>query len=227
VTAAHCFSEYERRIGRDFRPEETRIILGTNDCRGEDVGFDASIRRIIQHPDYEQNGQFDNDIALVELNEYVAYTDLIQPICLESDEFLDEFFFHGHGTNLGRIVGCGRLSEKEGMPAHLREVHVPYVSRNQCERNAPTTSDGGQITFTDTMICAGYMRAMKGDACGGDSGGSYAIDLKEGAEKSVRWVLGGIVSFGKGCDRKGEYGYYANAGKFYTWIKRETGLDTD
>ena len=37
---------------------------------------------------------------------------------------------------------------------------------------------------------------------------------------STRWVLTGIVSWGRGCDVDKYYGVYTNVGMFFDWIEQ-------
>ena len=46
-----------------------------------------SLKQIIPHPNYNTY-TFDNDIALMELNSPVTYTDYIQPICLPAPQHI-------------------------------------------------------------------------------------------------------------------------------------------
>ena len=42
----------------------------------------VGIATMIEHPDFNQRANFDNDIALLKLDEYVEYTCDIAPACL-------------------------------------------------------------------------------------------------------------------------------------------------
>jgi secreted trypsin-like serine protease len=62
-----------------------------------------------------------------------------------------------------------------------------------------------------------------GDACFGDSGGSLTMRLSD----NHPWVLVGVVSWGIGCDRANQYGYYTHVAVFESWIQNHTATDID
>lgn len=66
------------------------------------------------------------------------------------------------------------------------------------------------------MFCAGYNQDIIGDACKGDSGGSFTV------EQGGRWYALGVVSWGVGCGRAGNYGFYIKLDNYHTWIKDRT-----
>lgn len=85
-----------------------------------------------------------------------------------------------------KTYGFGQTSEGGATSKELLKVKVSY---SDCD------SYGSSID--DTMFCAGGDGL--GDSCGGDSGGPIIHDHK----------LVGVVSWGKGCNRKGYPGVYA------------------
>lgn len=62
------------------------------------------------------------------------------------------------------------------------------------------------------MFCAGHLEAGP-DACGGDSGGPFAVHYRNS------WFLVGVVSWGERCGAVGKYGIYTRLGNFLGWIK--------
>lgn len=211
VTAAHCFAHYPSEFKRPFVKSNIDVILGTNQCKGKG-GVKRKIKRYIIHPKFAERSSYDNDIALIEMDEAVNFTEKIQPLCLKPTSIIDDLFLSRRGgRRVGRVIGCGQRYENiEDTPDLIHDVYVPIISREIC-----TGANIGSGNFTDTMFCAGYERALFGDACYGDSGGSLSVQLSD----SHPWVLVGVVSWGVGCDRPGQYGYYTNVGKFYNWIQ--------
>ncbi|XP_041378881.1 uncharacterized protein LOC121391255 [Gigantopelta aegis] len=204
MTAAHCVFRFKDIFKTDFRKDNVDLYLGTKHCRGEG-GVHRSLKNYIIHPRF--NGSFhNNDIVLFELDRPVVFNDVILPICLEKLPFVEELLKSGR---LGMVTGCGQLYEDGRSPLYLNEVRIPYVNRNECNRRVVAIPDA---QFTESMICAGYQRSMHGDACAGDSGGAFVM------EYHGRWIQVGIVSWGVGCDRQNQYGYYTHVGKFYDWI---------
>ncbi|XP_025106477.1 uncharacterized protein LOC112571592 isoform X2 [Pomacea canaliculata] len=208
VTAAHCVYEFQDIYRYPFDSKHIRLSLATRNCRGEG-GIQRRIKSYILHPDFE-GSIFNNDIALFEMDEPVSFSDDVLPICLERATFVEELL---RGGKLGIVTGCGNLYEEGRAPLYLNEVKLPYVPREVCGQRAHAVN----ASFTEGMMCAGYSRSMQGDACTGDSGGPYVM------EYNGRFVLVGIVSWGVGCDRENQYGYYTHVSRYYDWITETTG----
>ena len=74
------------------------------------------------------------------------------------------------------------------------------------------------LKYNSTMtFCAGDGKG-KSDACKGDSGGAFVRHVRTRDVK--RWVAIGVVSWGRGCAQKDEYGYYTRVYPFIGWIKK-------
>ncbi|KAL1472887.1 hypothetical protein MTO96_022666 [Rhipicephalus appendiculatus] len=109
----------------------------------------------------------------------------------------------------GKVTGWGQLAENvHTLPRYLQEIELPIVNQDVC-RNATA------YKVTDNMFCAGYAQEIVGDACQGDSGGPFVVRHKN------RWYIVGIVSWGVGCGRRGNYGYYTKVTNYHNWIKEK------
>uniref|UniRef100_A0A3B3DV15 Zgc:100868 n=1 Tax=Oryzias melastigma TaxID=30732 RepID=A0A3B3DV15_ORYME len=155
-----------------------------------------SVSQIIVHPNYNSQSQ-DNDVSLVKLSSSVTFNDYISPVCLAAAG--SDF----PGGTTAWVTGFGTLSSGGSVSSTLQEVSVPIVSNSQC--NASYGS------ITNNMICAGLTDGGK-DSCQGDSGGPLV------SEQSGRWILAGIVSFGRGCALPNFPGVYARVSEYQTWI---------
>nr|XP_012144316.1 PREDICTED: transmembrane protease serine 9-like [Megachile rotundata] len=144
---------------------------------------------------------FDNDIALLRLNERVPLSDTIRPICLPSVR--DNAYV---GTK-AIASGWGTLHEDGKPSCLLQEVEVPVMSLQDC-RN---TSYNPRM-ISDNMICAGYVDGKK-DSCQGDSGGPLIAERED-----KKYELIGIVSWGNGCARQGYPGVYTRVTRYIDWI---------
>ncbi len=196
VSAAHCFDEISR-------PEQLEVRLGDHDTifiEREEMPFRVS--RYILHPDYN-DVTLDRDIALIELEGRVpVYTDYIKPICLPNESTSKKLLVPG---KTARVAGWGQIIEDGAYPRFLKELNIPIVSESKC---LESTDD----RVTDSMFCAGFSQASKGDSCEGDSGGPLA------QEEDGKWYMTGIVSWGEGCAREGKYGFYTNVTQFNKWL---------
>ncbi|KAL9693690.1 hypothetical protein quinque_012975 [Culex quinquefasciatus] len=198
LTAAHCvkgfmwfmikvtFGEHNR-CDDSVRPE-TRFVL----------------RAIAQKFSFLN---FDNDIALLRLNDRVPITDFIRPICLPSDPSKTYV-----GTN-GTVTGWGTLKEDGKPSCTLQEVEVPVIANHVCSSETNYTSS----MITDNMMCAGYLGVGGRDSCQGDSGGPLIA-----ARPDKRYELIGVVSWGNGCARPYYPGVYTRVTQYLDWIKENS-----
>ncbi|XP_043823790.1 complement C1r subcomponent [Dromiciops gliroides] len=162
------------------------------------------IRSVFVHPDYDPNdlNNFDNDIALLELENSVPLGLNLLPICLPDSET-----FYEKGL-MGYVSGFG--TEDQIIHDDLKFVSLPMVARENCRRWL--SEKKSEQVFSDNMFCAGD-KTTKKDACQGDSGGVFAVKDETGN----RWVAAGIVSWGIGCGKG--YGFYTKVLKYTDWIK--------
>ncbi|KAL0881591.1 hypothetical protein ABMA27_001420 [Loxostege sticticalis] len=198
LTAAHCvkgfmwfmikvtFGEHNR-CNSTVRPE-TRFVL-----RAIANKFSLS--------------NFDNDIALLRLNERVPLSDAIKPICLPSND--DNLYVGVKAV----ASGWGTLTEEGKVSCTLQEVEVPVISNQECRSTKYTAS-----MITDHMLCAGYPGTGQKDSCQGDSGGPLITERKS----DKRYELIGVVSWGNGCARAGYPGVYTRVTHYLDWIRENT-----
>ena len=66
----------------------------------------------------------------------------------------------------------------------LIQLKVPYVEPEICEESL---GNNVNVRFTDSMLCAGYSRALRGDGCSGDSGGPFSMQYA-GRYKTFSYV---------------------------------------
>ena len=169
------------------------IYYGDTDVNGEN-GRRVPVKQILIHPDYNSD-LIDSDIAMIELSENLEDIPFISVL---SDD-----------TNIvgldGIVMGWGRTGEYAQHSDVLLQVTVPIVSNETCSE----AFDPGEIT--ENMICAGDAVSKK-DSCYGDSGGPLIVYTQG------KWFLTGVVSWGEGCARPGNYGVYTRISQFYTFI---------
>ncbi|EDV19781.1 expressed hypothetical protein [Trichoplax adhaerens] len=193
ITAAHCVVD---RIPN----EKFEAILGAhNILKEEESQQKIEIEKRIKHEKYSRKTK-ENDIAIFKLAHPAELNDKVKLIQLaaQNDHFLGKMCsVSGWGTS-----DDGMLAE-EG----LRETDVPVISNEKC--NA-LISYGGEIA--SKMMCAGYAKGGK-DGCQGDSGGPLVCKNHQGDE-----VLGGVVSWGRGCAKPNYYGVYTRVDEYLEWI---------
>ncbi|GLV32014.1 uncharacterized protein CBL_07773 [Carabus blaptoides fortunei] len=155
LTAAHCVKGFMWFMIRVTFGEHDRC----NDTRKPEARF---VLRAITGSFSFLN--FDNDIALLRLNDRVPITDTIKPICLPTNK--DLLYV---GVN-AIASGWGTLSENGKPSCVLQEVEVPVITNDDCKQ----TNYSSQM-ISDNMLCAGFPQTGKLDSCQGDSGGPLIV----------------------------------------------------
>ncbi|GAA6235702.1 suppressor of tumorigenicity 14 protein [Lates japonicus] len=202
VTAAHCVQDDGKT--RYSQPGTWEAYLGLHTQRNiNSVVVKRNLKQIIPHPNYNSY-TFDNDIALMELESPVPYSDHIRPICLPASQ-------HDFPTgNTVWITGWGATREGGFAAQVLQKAQVRIINHSVCNNLM-----GGQLT--SRMLCAGVLSGGV-DACQGDSGGPLS------SPSGTRMFLAGVVSWGDGCARRNKPGIYTTVTKFRGWIKEKTGV---
>ncbi|XP_009673347.2 suppressor of tumorigenicity 14 protein-like [Struthio camelus] len=197
VSAAHCFLDSDSV--RFSVPSGWRAYMGLR-AINENSNHVAmrSIKRIVIHPQYDQYVS-DYDIALLEMETPVFFSELVQPICLPSTS---RVFVYG---TVCYVTGWGAIKENSHLAKTLQEARVKIINQSVCNK---LYND----LITARMLCAGNLNGGI-DACQGDSGGPLAC-----TGKGNRWYLAGIVSWGEGCARRNRPGVYTKVMALYDWI---------
>jgi len=197
LTAAHCMVPFQK--------ENVIVSLGEHD---KTTGSDTSstkhvgIKNVKIHPQYDTTTQ-ENDIALLELESYKSNKH-IHPICLPTKHLSANF-----AGETGTVTGWGTTSWQGQDSSHLKEVDLPIITNDKCEK------DLNSYTITSNMICT---YADGKDACQGDSGGPLVWKTSSG-----HYNLIGVVSFGYRCAETGYPGVYTRVTEYLPWIKSNTG----
>ncbi|KAJ4392138.1 hypothetical protein N0V93_005761 [Gnomoniopsis smithogilvyi] len=186
VTAAHC------SVGQSASSVKVRA----GSLYWASGGTQVSVSAIKYHPSYDADTT-DYDVAVWHLASPLAESSTIGYATLPTSGSDP-----ASGASL-TVAGWGLLTENGStLPANLRKVTVPVVSRTTCR------SQYGTSAITDNMFCAGLTAGGK-DSCSGDSGGPIVDSSK---------VLQGVVSWGYGCAEANYAGVYTRIGNFVTWI---------
>ncbi|XP_056397731.1 mannan-binding lectin serine protease 2 [Hyla sarda] len=204
LTAAHVIYE-EKNM--------EHIILKMGFVHKNDAIFHkATAQSVFVHPDYlHDTSTYNNDIALIKLQDKVPISSNIQGICLPTK---DERFRISHtddSHHTGEVSGWGQ-TDKSIEARNLRYVQVSVVNQAECKAVSQKLKEEHNAVVTDNMFCAGTEGK---DSCAGDSGG--ALVFKE--EATRKWFIGGIVSWGAtDCGTKDFYGVYTKVSNYLDWI---------
>ncbi|MDK2594255.1 serine protease [Pseudoalteromonas obscura] len=190
LTASHCVE--------DQPASAFSVKFEGHDLTDESQWQTYQVTRIVMHEQYNFHYQYNNDIAILELDRPVEN---ITPIKLADPQVRNSIT---SGENL-KVMGWGRLSSGGESPTKLQEVDVPYVSNEICN---DSTHYNGEIS--NTMMCAGLEDGGK-DSCQGDSGGPLIV------QRNNEWVQVGVVSWGAGCALPNKPGVYADVASLLLW----------
>ncbi|XP_051579761.1 suppressor of tumorigenicity 14 protein homolog [Myxocyprinus asiaticus] len=201
VTAAHCVQDDGKT--RYSQPGTWEAYLGLHTQRAKQAATRRNIKQVIAHQSYNHY-TYDFDIALMELDSPVTFSETIRPICLPT---ANDVYPAGLPVT---ITGWGATREGGSGATVLQKAQVRIINSTVCDKLM-----NGQIT--SRMTCAGVLSGGV-DACQGDSGGPMCYSSND------RMYLAGVVSWGDGCARRNKPGIYTTVPKFRGWIKEKTGV---
>ncbi|XP_043928575.1 coagulation factor X [Protopterus annectens] len=197
LTAAHCMNQ----------TKSFKVIVGDNDRDKKEASeSEHNVEQVILHQNFLLK-TYDNDIAVVKLEDEIKFNPQVIPVCLPNKDFSENVLMKQENAV---ISGFGRIHERGLQSTKLRKLHVPYIERTKCVESS-------SFHVTQNMFCAGYETEVK-DACQGDSGGPHVT-----AFNGIHFITG-IVSWGEGCAREGKYGIYTKVSKYLPWIRRTLKL---
>merc|ERR1712109_406242 len=201
LTAAHCYNSMFTTM---------HVIVGEhNYCDGVNEGGKLiKVKKMTLHPDYNSR-TIDNDIAVLELAEDLAFTKKIKPACLPSSETKDYSGIASTVSGWGGTIGWGPNDQQPQQPRQctLKETIVKLLkgSDPMCSKYLKTSS-------SKIKLCA---FAKDTDACQGDSGGPLTVP------ENGKYTLVGVVSYGSGC-ASSTPGVYVRVQGYLPWIKNLT-----
>ncbi|XP_072447419.1 serine protease 52-like [Chiloscyllium punctatum] len=190
LTAAHCLKR--------FRAEQLSVETGSIEL-GHHKAQAFRVAGVIIHQDYDHSS-LDNDIAMVELQTPIAFSQDQLPVLLPlSDQFDIEDWKPCF------VIGWG-ITQHEKRPMILQEVEVELIDWHSCQKWVKG--------LTRNMLCAGYEEGGR-DACQGDSGGPLMCQ----GMNSESWIQVGIVSWGSGCGQSRSPGVYTLLANYLDWLE--------
>ncbi|KAK5650379.1 hypothetical protein RI129_001408 [Pyrocoelia pectoralis] len=196
LTAGHCVNGISKdRLLAVFLDHDRSTSQETST-------FFRRISRIINHGAYGVGASYNNDIALLQLEQPLNFDGILKPVCLP-------LAGKSYSGQIGIVTGWGATASQGSVSNKLQEVRVPILSHDDCQR----TGYGKRVT--ENMICAGYPQGMK-DSCQGDSGGPMHV------VNGTNHFIVGIVSWGEGCARPNYPGVYTRVNRYLTWILGNT-----
>lgn len=193
VSAIHCFwntTENRRQNLSKFKVVAGKTLRNATATEPYTPQF-FSINDVVyiennieQYRDYQGNYEF--DIAVAILDQYIVYTNYIAPACIEYGLTYNELEI-GDGLN-GTVSGWGMLSNGQ-RSEFLKIVQLPAVNNEKCKANTPISF---HTLITRDKFCAGYLNRIT--VCSGDSGAGFITAVN--STKGLLHYLRGVVSTG-------------------------------
>ncbi len=223
LTAAHCVDYYQ--------PFEVKILGGGSGARTELKEL-SKVKAIYVHPDYSDwgDGIKRADIALVELESDIEFSDTLRPIHLPESNLLVGF---NHPTNFQKdiaVTGWGYnaddlVSGQLQMIDHLTLLPASksiFWNSRKNSRQVKKTDFRASINLLETYLTGEYIAVATSEQktmCYGDSGGPMS------EFRNNRHILVGLASHVSHTDCKNvKVFYYTNVFVFLDWIKKMAKL---
>ncbi|KAM4821610.1 serine protease 46-like [Thomomys bottae] len=201
ITAAHCFQ-------RSKDPNQYSVTLGSQELP-DNSSARHLLTRIIIHENF--NNHLSEDIALLKLREPVAWSPLIQPICLPTHNFKLTIGTLCWTTGWGKK--SGNATSKEPEPYYLQELAMRVVSNEICNHRYHFLLSKNQKKFIgNDMLCLKPEWGL--NTCQDKSGSSLFCQMNKA------WIQMGVVSWSFGCGKRQFPSIYTSISFFTPWIKK-------
>ncbi|XP_065364678.1 uncharacterized protein DDB_G0292186 isoform X2 [Calliphora vicina] len=206
LTAAHCVSE------RDNTPSIVRMgVVNFTDPIEMSNAVELRIKETYIHDDYLTRLTY-NDIAILELERDVEYSEYVYPVCLYTNETDPDTRIKLWVTGWGTVNTTTRSFSDILLKAPLHTSPLENCNESFTEYGLNRRIPEGIIR---TQFCAEDKDQIK-DACQGDSGGPLNLIVDE-SYKDYRLV--GVVSSGFGC-ASSTPGLYTRVAAFLDFIEK-------
>uniref|UniRef100_A0A3P9QGZ3 Peptidase S1 domain-containing protein n=1 Tax=Poecilia reticulata TaxID=8081 RepID=A0A3P9QGZ3_POERE len=169
---------------------------------------------VFLHPGFQNQTDWDNDLALIRLKESVIMTDEVTPIPLPE-----------RGQDLVTGVGGSGVIAGWGWGIHLTTAtslkYLVLPLANYCDCKAEYDRTSHTPSLDDNMFCT-RPTLLEENICFGDAGGTLAVrDAQSGDVYAA-----GILSYDKSCSQN-NYSVYMKISLYLPWIHRIIRGDTE
>lgn len=191
LTAARCVVQNGVRV-----PEKSlRVFAGS-----ERLMMGGQFRRVQAVHVHEQFSENRFDLALVEVNKPVAFSETVKAVTLAESAF--------NGTGEVTVTGWGRTAEDENTSYKLKFAKLTAVYEEQCAQEL------GEAFYEGALCFRG--EEGKGAVCMGDYGGPAVVDN----------TLVGVASYSAGEACGSEHpDVFVDVGVFYDWVQEKMAGD--
>ncbi|XP_036886367.1 serine protease 46-like [Sturnira hondurensis] len=199
LTAAHC-------LQRSMEPSQYSVMVGVQHL--PENGTQLLLSHIVIHENFKNF--MSNDIALLKLKDPVAWSPLVQPVCLPGTKLA-----LSKGTLCWMIVWGrpGSVGHPKS-PYSLQEVAVRIINNRECnERYQFLFLKDQKMSVGKDMLCASSELGV--DSCQTNSGSSMVCQLNK------TWIQVGVESWSFSCKQRSFPDMYTSTAHFTQWIQRQ------
>ncbi|KAL8580301.1 hypothetical protein ACOMHN_030925 [Nucella lapillus] len=229
LTAAHClrptYQPYSRKEGfaSFYNASDVEVIAGKHsyviNSGLHDVMSEqrVSVHDIIQHEKYDDSKRVAKhyDLAILELQEALTWTDWVSPICLPEPRKKPSIPKHATVLGWGGIEPRYRLNWIPKAPKALKQLKVKLWTKRKCVRHVHLD----YVKYmTSRQICAVSVKPGVSSTCNGDSGGPLFIEDTHGSHVQL-----GVLSWGYCHNTTGVPSFFTYLPRFVPWIRTVTG----
>ncbi|XP_075965857.1 haptoglobin-like [Anarhichas minor] len=195
-------------------PVLPKVYLGITGRAEANASTEVAVVKVVLHPGFQNQSDWDNDLALIQLKEPLVMCDKVTPIPLPE-----------RGQNLADTVRGSGIITGWGwgifftLATSLKHLVLPLVSHSGCKAEY----EGSELTpsVDDNMFCTGPSKYEE-NVCFGDAGSALAVKDAENGDI----YAAGILSFDKSCKRY-KYGVYMKISSYLPWIHSVIRGDTE
>lgn len=163
--------------------------------------------RSIPHPSYQAPQQY-NDIALIELADFIPFSQYARPACLNSAFNVPQ--------SRAIVTGWGSTEWYGDRSSSLLKVTLDLFRFHECRPQFDVSRKLSRGLVEQQHVCAGSYTEQK-DACEGDSGGPLQVY----SSLHCMYNIIGVTSFGKACGTVvGIAGIYTRVSNYIDWIEQ-------
>lgn len=219
LIAAHCVVDiFQPPLYPLNDPNDYYAVAGHVDINSPDAKR-IGLKRFIKHPQFYMNDYKDahfprhtdggatNDVALIELEEPLPFTDTIQPICVSGKHQTSDPEYNVVLTGWGNIKNITDPQEPKQFTSILQETRARVAENQTCKRKYTAYDPQAMICFTG--IDGTYSSS-------GDSGGPALVHVDD--SQNGYWSQIGVTSYGG--PRKPDV--YTRVSNYCKWIQENS-----
>nr|XP_046245499.1 haptoglobin isoform X2 [Scatophagus argus] len=214
TTGRNLFVRKSRQDIHGKDPVLPKVYLGISQRAEANASKEVHVEKVVLHPGFQNQSDWDNDLALIQLKEPVVMSNKVTPIPLPE-----------RGQDLADVVGGSGVITGWGwgidlnLATSLKHLVLPLANHSDCR------AEYEHFAFTpavdDNMFCTGPTKYEE-NVCFGDAGGALAVTDAETGDIYVA----GILSYDKSCSRY-KYGVYMKISSYLPWIHSVIRGDTE